>query len=730
MMPSINMVLQTTTNTGDAVIERVLWIHPSGEELLTMDLQDKRALPQYRKWAEIQTALATGQSQVLETDPYARVARPENTIPEAHRQRRDKAWQVIRPLVQEHALEIFDPARRGPLIATVAQETEVTITTLYKYLRKYWQRGQIKNALLPDFDHCGGQGKERTGETAKLGRPNQLSRVKPDAVGINMDEVLRTDLLRGLKKFYGKGEGQFPQFTKAYEKTLTVYFNRGYELRGSDWVPIMPPVETLPSLRQAQYWYRKTVGGEQALIAREGPRRFNLRHRALLGDSTQMAFGPGSVYQLDATVGDIYLVSSLNRSRIIGRPVIYIVIDVFSRLIVGLCVTLEGPSWLGAMMALENAMTDKVTFCRQYGIQIAEHDWPVHHGPKSLLADRGELEGYQADSLVNAFGIEIANTSPYRADWKGIVERNFRLTNEKGIQFLPGAIHPARERGDPDYRLEACLDLYQFRQLMILCVLQHNQHYLDWYKRDEFMIEDQVPLYPINLWNWGVQNRVGLLREWPVDIVRLNLLPHAQASVTERGIVFNQLHYDCELARQEGWYVQARQRGRWKIEVAYDPRIVDTLYLVLENGKRLEVCSLLETDRMFHGHNLYEIEDQLTLDHYAAEMAKTPALQSEAEYQARVAGIVTEARELTEAVQTGQSKRSRVAAIRANRQAERESERAREGWHLGEVNAEKQTSEQIQPPSQPSMTDPVYVAQPSYTDALRKKLEEASENDN
>jgi putative transposase len=33
-------------------------------------------------------------------------------------------------------------------------------------------------------------------------------------------------------------------------------------------------------------------------------------------------FGPGSEYQFDVTVGDVYLISELDPTRIIGRPVI------------------------------------------------------------------------------------------------------------------------------------------------------------------------------------------------------------------------------------------------------------------------------------------------------------------------------------------------------------------------------------------------------------------------
>ncbi|HAD78636.1 MAG TPA: transposase, partial [Flavobacteriaceae bacterium] len=84
--------------------------------------------------------------------------------------------------------------------------------------------------------------------------------------------------------------------------------------------------------------------------------------RPILSNSTQETDGPGTRFQVDATIADIYLVSSFNRSLIIGRPVIYGIIDVYSRLFTGVYVGLEGPSWTGAMMALDNMITDKVFY--------------------------------------------------------------------------------------------------------------------------------------------------------------------------------------------------------------------------------------------------------------------------------------------------------------------------------------------------------------------------------
>src|SRR5699024_11939342 len=72
-----------------------------------------------------------------------------------------------------------------------------------------------------------------------------------------------------------------------------------------------------------------------------------------LGNSKSETNGPGTRFQIDATIADIYLVSSLDVNKVIGRPVIYAVLDVYSRIITGLYVGLEGPSWIGAMMALD-----------------------------------------------------------------------------------------------------------------------------------------------------------------------------------------------------------------------------------------------------------------------------------------------------------------------------------------------------------------------------------------
>ena len=194
----------------------------------------------------------------------------------------------------------------------------------------------------------------------------------------------------------------------------------------------------VPSIRQFRYWYQKDKDLKNEIQKRKGEAEYNLNSRSVLGKSDYGLMGPGSKYQIDATVGDIYLVSQFGRSNIIGRPVLYFVIDVFSRMVTGMYVGLEGPSWVGAMMAISNAASDKVSYCQAYGICITDEEWPCHHIPAAILGDRGEMESKNADNLVSMLGIRIENAPPYRADLKGIIEQHFRTINTNATVLLPG----------------------------------------------------------------------------------------------------------------------------------------------------------------------------------------------------------------------------------------------------------------------------------------------------
>jgi hypothetical protein len=698
----VNMLLRWKDDPSH--IERILWMDSVDGRIVTIDILDKKAWPIVQDRAFLVQCLANDEISVLLEDSYQYLRQPDEQFSPARLQRRDDAWETIKTIIQpddemthDEYGAIFCSHILGPRVRSAAEKTGHTKSAIYAYLRLYWQRGQMKNALLPSFDRRGSKGKPRQIHGPKRGRPNKRTILTGVTVGMNIDEKSREYFQRGIRLFYETSEKRTLQ--EAFERTLALFFHQGKEWRNGILVPILPPAEELPTVEQFRYWYEKERDLKRSLIARDGEHTYRLRRRAKLGSLRHGVPGPGFIYEIDATVADIYLVSALHRRHIIGRPVIYIIIDVFSSLIVGMSVSLEGPSWLGAMLALENMALDKVAFCKEYGFDITEDDWPCHHLPKEIRGDRGELLSKHADNLANALHIRVTNTAPYRPDWKGFVERSFRTLNDMAIHWEPGSVKNLPEPGRKDHRLDACLTLHDFRRLLISCILEHNKgqrinddHF------DRAMIEDEVEPYPCEVWKWGIQNRTGILQEVSRQVLRLNLLPQATASVTREGIRFHNLRYTCERAEREQWFEQVRTGKRsWHIPIVYDPRTSDSIYLRDPDGKDLEICTLLEKDRAkFSSCDWFDLEDYFVERSLKIQTAETNARQIRVEGRAQRDHDVEEAVRLTEeAKEQGETKADHLRNIHEHHKAERKKEQEENVWFQKEQAASPSPRKEI-----------------------------------
>ena len=440
----------------------------------------------------------------------------------------------------------------------------------------------------------------------------------------------------------------------------------------------------MPTYRQYHYWFNKRLDLQKTLTTREGEKGYQLRSRPILGSSNEKVNGPGSVYQIDATIPGQYLVSTYDRTQIIGKPIVYLVVDVFSRIIVGVYIGLEGPSWIGAMMALANTFLDKVAFCAEYGITIEEHMWPCKGLPETVMADRGEMEGFNADYLPQMLGIAVKNAPPYRGDLKGIVEQKFNQMDEIVIYDLPGSVKERyRERGEKDHRLEAIIDLREFTTIIINMIIDYNlHHFIEDYSRDEFMISEHLEPIPIELWNWGIKYRSGHFREMSEDIVRMALMPKDEATITPRGIRFKGMHYSCQKALEEQWFQKVRRYGNKKVKVSYDPRRLNQIFIVSDDGKSYETCELLPRENRYKNHYLEEVTKLFESEKLMADKHRLNKPQTDAIFHANNDAIIKEAKEKTLEAMAGKSlsDRQRVNSIKTNRAKEKECNREEDAW--------------------------------------------------
>ena len=567
-------------------------LHFDAESVIWIDIEKTTGMPSAIDMEEVLKAVNDGVLSRTE-DPYEHLASIYPKQGSRAQVIRDNNYDLVRYITEDPGC--FDPEIRFSLINEVAARTGSIKKTLYRYLRRYWQRGQTPNALLPDYKNSGARGKKRKANGKKLGRP----RKHKAGVGAIVDEQVETLFRIAIDRYLLNDKGR--SFAYAHRQLKNIY---------ETYFPGTPE-EEMPSKWQMLHFYKREYSQAETLKKKISSIEYNKDVRPLKSTANTDVLGPGSRYEIDATIADIYLVSDSDRGNIVGRPVIYMVIDVFSRMVAGLYIGFESPSYAAAVQALVVAMTDKVEWCKSHGIEIQSEEWPVVGLPDAILADRGELLGHQIESLESGFSVRIENAPPYRGDAKGIVERSFRTIQSEFKPFAPGVVGKTlvKKRGGRDYRLDAKLSVSDFKEIIIRSVLLRNQsHVLEKYDRDIDMPID-LEMTPLSLWNWGLQNRTGRLRAAPEEALRISMLPRTKATLSELGTCVFGAYYTCAELVESGWLHRSKEvRRPVSLPAAYDPASADTIYLFpKKNSPEYWICKLTDRSREFRGSSFWDV---------------------------------------------------------------------------------------------------------------------------
>jgi putative transposase len=661
-------------------IERVLWISPQLDTVVLIRIDEKKGWPYWINYEDFLSDLTTPFVKKLDYDPYFHKLNPDEEISIDHLKIRDSAWEIIKEIVEEEPA-IFQKEKRLGFKKIIKEKYGIRDKRLDDLLRRYWIGGKQKNALIPNYENCGGRGKKRTRKEKKLGRNNQLSKIDPSLIGVNVTESDKEIFKLAIKRFH---KGQKLNIAKTYRRMKEEFYFTGYKMRFGELTKVLKKTEFIPTEKQFRTWYKDEYSATERKKNEVGELKYNTTHRSTLGNATKKSYGPCSIFEIDATMADVYLVSAFDRSKLIGRPIVYIVKDVYSRLVVGVYVGLEGPSWLGAMMAIENATKNKKEYCEGLGIAIEDDTWPCHHIPRKFVADRGEMLSKNSDDLTEILGIRITNTPPYRGDLKGIVERHFRILNEKIKEWVPGAVQvDHRSRIGKDYALDGKLTIKSFEEIIIYSILEHNQKIITDYPMEKEMIEDGVVPTPIEIWKWGKKHRSSIFREANTNLVKFSLLPKANASITENGIYANKRYYSCELAIREGWFERISGAKSKKIRVSYDPRNINQIHFILTDNE-IVTANLIEHQLGFDISNEIRMEDVLQQDWYNTTLLKSQEneqQQNASDINNKINSIIKREKKKTEKVQNkGQSKAEKRKDMKETRSNEKLDIREKELW--------------------------------------------------
>lgn len=638
-------------------IERIIWIDETYTSCFLINIFDD-TLPRLRKVEEIEDVLSIGDASVVEADPFSIII-SEDEISEKAKSIRDEAWKIVNHVLAYGVENLLISKTRNQVIRNVAQELKVNQKKVIRNLKRYWKRGMdYKNSLLPDYHKCGGFGVEKKSGDKKRGRPRKMGDIVGE--GMNIDEETKRKFQLATTKFYYRQTGVTIRF--AYEQMIKELFRD--ELENSP--------DKLPSYNQFLYWIRKSENVSEQIIKRRGKRRYELQYRPVLGSVQQEVRSPGQKVQIDSTITDLHLVSEFDRQAIIGRGILFYVKDVFSRMILSVHVCLEGPNFEQARIALMNMVENKVDFCKRFGIDITESEWPTAHLPECIVADRAELLSNASTTLTDQLNIKIENSPPFRGDFKQLVEQQFAILNRQVKPLLKGTIQPDfGERGARDYRLSSVLTLKELEKIVILSAIYYNNNFIiENYVRDEEMIEAGVEPIPVKLWEWGMKNRAGRLRKISKEQLMLTLLPTSTATISGHGINWKRMFYSSAKALKEQWFVKARMSGSYKVTITYDPRDVSFIYLHDKDTHTFERCYLLEHQSRYKDKTIEDVQHLQESEQRIKQQNKMSGLKEKINLIEEVEEIVKEAEKQSKRDRTNVSKNQRLKGIKDNKKKE------------------------------------------------------------
>lgn len=583
----------------------------------------------------------------------------------------ERRWGLVK-FTKRFGQRIWDEAYRGRLARRLAAFRICSKPFFYGVLRLYWQRGQTKEALATDMWRCGAPGQQRipTEDAPKPGRPRTIQ----PGVGVAATEEHRRNMrLAWARAPVGK-DGRW--LKKAWEWMLISRYHEHITLKPKDddgHTVEVKNFDRVPTFEQFEYHWKQEHSFEVRQLKRLQQRKFDLAFKPLLSGTLPEVRGPGTRYYIDATILDVYVVSRLNPRRIVGRPTLYVVVDQFSRLIVGIYVGLEPPCWAGAMLALWNCSVDKVSFCAEYGIPITAELWPTGFIPLHLMGDKGELLAEEAARLSIGFNLDVENATAFAGEAKGVAERYFGTLQATFGPFMPGYLDKELAGRDQEPAiLRSAMTFDAIVRVVISAVLDSNTRVVRGYDGWPEVIADGVPFVPVRLWNWGVENLRSDVRKFPDLHLKKYLWPQTQMRVMRNGLkLYRGLYYMGDALRSQSWFPQALHQ-KTVVDVLYHPLVTGSA-VALPSSAQGAACEVSLTRRAakWGGYSFSEVaalEHQNRLQNAKAEwdflafrLAQKKTVIDDAALNRRLAA---------QAKPPGETKSERTRNIRENREEE------------------------------------------------------------
>lgn len=464
---------------------------------------------------------------------------PIEAIPEKRLQRAEMRYNIIKPFLNE---------LRGDKAALlkVAKAHDLSPSTLYRWLKSYRTFEDIR--CLVDDEAKGGKGKSR------------LDKVQEELIADVIVDV------------YLKGSS----FNKTFEEIVNRFSELGLEV---------PHPNTVR--RRI-----KLISEKERNAKRLGPRTAAQQYDPKPG-STPGANAPLSLVQIDHTQLDIFMVDEVER-KAFKRPWITILIDVFSRVILGFYISFDPPGAFAVGRAIARAILLKDNYLNSIGLENVE--WPCYGKMVRIHCDNAkEFRGAMMKENCANYKITLKYRPPIRPEYGGHIERLMGTISGQ-LKDLTGTTKVSPEmRKNFKPEKTASFTISEFEQWFALWVTKvyHQKGH-----------EGLQGISPLSMWEAGLKGGKGYPGIGRPQIytdekkLMLDFLPRFERTIQRTGVHYLKLRYYSDALKR--WIgakdetIAGKSKPKRKFTFRYDPRNISSiLFLDPIDSQYREVRSVL-----------------------------------------------------------------------------------------------------------------------------------------
>lgn len=431
-----------------------------------------------------------------------------------------------------------------PCFQELADKYNISKKTVFYVIKQYLTNGLDPFALLPQI---GKKSKANMHYSTKTGRPPMFEQ------GIPLTDELR-EIFDDCCKHYLSGREK--SYATTYDWMLTKYFTARVETQTSDGVVVqnkLLPIDQRPTKSQMENYIVTHTSAKARRVCKTSKREYRNDERMLVSDNLLNVHGPGDLFEMDEVEMDVSIVSEVDPTKVIGRPIVHAMVDVYG----------------------------------------------------------SEYRSKEVKRICNELNITLELVPPAMGSLKGQVEQLFHQYHSVQNDLLEGK-GLITKRYDSNHHRHAVLTLDDIWVFVINQTIAHNMMTMSQYPMTKDMLEKSAHPIPLELWDYGYTKYGAPRPIVNLDQFEYSIRKEVRARITRKGIEWNGLYYianDPWLAEQ----ITKTRRSSVPLKCRLDERNIGSLWYIADN--RLVKATLNENragNYEFNGMSLRNYEEYKT----------------------------------------------------------------------------------------------------------------------